>query len=461
MTGVRGTVLLVDDEAYVRHSLATVLERHGFNVRTAEGLERALGDHDLEGIDALVSDLKMPGGDGLQLIERVRALDASTPIIVYTGHGSVASAVDCMRAGAVDYLQKPVDPDQMVLVLERAIEVSGERRQLHYLRERRQGGGDGDPLGVSPQWIESVDQARRVATTDAAVLLLGETGSGKGELAALIHRASPRARAACVEVACGAVPLELFEAEFFGHRKGAFTGAVEDREGRFRVAHRGTLFLDDVEALSPAAQAKVLRVLETGRFERVGDSRPTTVDVRLISASNSDLEAEVEAGRFREDLWFRINVMTIHVPPLRERPEDIPVLAEAFLERYARRLDRPVRGIDASGMERLLAYDWPGNVRELRNVIERAVLLTDGEVVDADLLPRESSRSGADSRDGTRGTEEIGARDLRSRLLLEEKRILIEALHRSGGVRRHAARELGIDERNMSYYLKKHGLQNR
>ncbi|MGH9380581.1 MAG: sigma-54-dependent transcriptional regulator, partial [Thermoanaerobaculia bacterium] len=360
----RGTILLVDDEAYVRHSLAAVLEQRGFEVRTAGGLEQALGQHDLEGLDALVTDLRMAGGDGLQLITRVHALDESLPIVVYTGHGSVASAVDCMRAGASDYLQKPVDPDQMVLVLERAIELSDQRRQLRYLRERPHAAGAAGPIGVSPAWRRAVDQALRVAASDTAVLLLGETGSGKGELAALIHRSSPRSAAAYVEVACAAVPLELFEAEFFGHRKGAFTGAVEDREGRFRVAHRGTLFLDDVEALPLAAQAKVLRVLETGRFERVGDSRPTSVDVRLISASNRDLKAEVEAGRFREDLWYRINVMTLRLPPLRERPEDIPVLAEAFRERFARRLGRPVRAIDGEALERLRGYSWPGNVRE-------------------------------------------------------------------------------------------------
>lgn len=458
MTAARGTILLVDDEAYVRHSLASVLEQRGFEVRSAGGLEQALGQHDLDGVDALVTDLRMPGGDGLQLIDRVRALASSIPIVVYTGHGSVASAVDCMRAGASDYLQKPVDPDQMVLVLERVIERSDERRQLHYLRERPRTGADADPVGVSAAWQQAVDQALRVAATDTSVLLLGETGCGKGELAAMIHRSSPRSEAAFVEVACAAVPLELFEAEFFGHRKGAFTGAVADRDGRFRVAHRGTLFLDDVESLPLAAQAKVLRALDTGRFERVGDSRPTSVDVRLISASNRDLKAEVEAGRFREDLWFRINVMTIRIPPLRERRDDVPALAEAFRERFARSLQRPVGAIDDAAMERLRGYDWPGNVRELRNVLERGVLLADGETLTVQALPIELRAADAPTSRPA-ATDGDGPRDLRSRLAAEERRILLEALERAGGVKRHAARDLGIDERNMSYYLKKHEIR--
>lgn len=454
MSGVGGTVLLVDDEAYVRHSLATVLERHGFKVRTAEGLEQALSQHDIEGVDAVITDLKMPGGDGLQLVSRVREIDPRTPIIVYTGHGSVASAVDCMQAGATDYLQKPVDPDQMVLVLERAVEERSKERQLEYLR-RQGAAGETGPVGVSEAWARVVEEARKVAATDAPVLLLGETGSGKGELAALIHRASPRAEAARVEVSCAAIPLELFESEFFGHRKGSFTGAVSDRDGRLRVAHRGTLFLDDVETLPLAAQAKVLRVLESGRFERVGESRSTSVDVRWISASNADLKAEVEAGRFREDLWYRINLMTLEVPPLRERPEDIRVLAETFLRRYSAELERPVTDISDAALRRLAAYPWPGNVRELRNVIERAALLTDGDTLEARTLALDDQ---AMRRLSTSGEKEAVGRDLRSRLLAEERRILIEALERAGGVRRHAAQELGIDERNMSYYLKKHDL---
>lgn len=459
MNRMRGTILLVDDEAYVLHSLASVLERRGFEVRTAGGLEQALGQHDLEGVDAVVTDLKMPGGDGLQLVERVRAQDADVPIVVYTGHGSVASAVDCMRAGASDYLQKPADPDQMVLVIERVVEHSDEQRHLRYLRERPEEDGGRDPIGVSVAWRHTVDQALRVAATDTSVLLLGETGSGKGELAGMIHRASPRSAAPYVEVACAAVPLELFEAEFFGHRKGSFTGAVNDREGRFRVAHRGTLLLDDVEALPLAAQAKVLRVLETGRFERVGDSRPTSVDVRLISASNRELKAEVEAGRFREDLWFRINVMTLRVPPLRERPEDVPVLAETFRERFARRLQRPVAAIDDEAMALLRAYAWPGNVRELRNVLERGVLLADGDTLTAEVLPIELRPDDARRTAAPPAAEDDAPRDLRSRLAAEEKRILLEALARADGVKRRAARELGIDERNMSYYLKKHAIR--
>jgi transcriptional regulator with GAF, ATPase, and Fis domain len=290
-----------------------------------------------------------------------------------------------------------------------------------------------------------------------AVLLVGESGTGKEEAARLLHRLSPRSAGPFVAVNCAAIPLELFESEFFGHRRGAFTGATGDREGRFQVADGGTLFLDEVDSLPALGQAKILRVLEEGCFERVGESRPTTVDVRLVCASNADLVAEVAAGRFRSDLFYRINVMTIRTPPLRERREDIRPLAEAFLAELAVRFGRPARALTPAALEALEAYPWPGNVRELRNVVERAVLLAQGELVG----PHELLFPAAGSVPSPLVHQALSIADdlhLRNGLAETERRLLTEALARAGGVKRHAARLLGIDERNLGYFLRKHGL---
>ena len=457
---LRGAVLIVDDESYVRDSLATVLDRHGFSIRTAASAEEVLEDHELEGLDAMITDLRMPGLDGLELLRHVRKAEPNLPVIVLTGHGTVPSAVECMRAGAVEYLLKPVAPEEMILVLERVLEGSSARRELDYLRSGAgAGSGAREPLGRSAAWKRILELVDVVAPNDTPVLLTGESGTGKEEVARLIHRRSKRAASALVAVNCAAIPRELFESELFGHRKGSFTGATADREGRFRVAHRGTLLLDEIDALPVSAQAKLLRVLQEGEFERVGDSRPTAVDVRLICASNSDLSSAVEAGSFRADLYYRINVITVDVPPLRERVEDVALLAEAFLEEAGARLGRRLRGLAPETVRALEAHSWPGNVRELRNVIERGVLLERGDTLRAESLPPElfgSSAGETPASDGTSGAE--ADLDLRASLAREERRLLERALERSDGVKRAAAKLLGVDERNLAYYLRKHGL---
>jgi len=465
------TVLIVDDETYVRESLAALLARRGCEVRTAGSAREALADEMLDGLDVVVTDLKMPGEDGGELLRRLVRIAPDLPVIVLTGHGTVRSAVDCLKAGAAEYLLKPVDPDELVLVLERTLGQAGLRREVELLRRgadgalparvaapgsdagggRGRGGSAAAPLGETEAWRRVLEMAETVAPTDTAILLLGESGTGKEEVAKHIHRMSRRADGPFVPVNCAAIPTDLFESEFFGHKRGSFTGALQDRVGRFKVAHRGTLLLDEVDALPGPAQAKVLRVLQDGRFERVGDSRPTTADVRLISATNSDLHAAVEAGSFRADLYYRINVMTIHLPPLRERPEDVPILAEAFLRPVAAQVGKRIRGIEPDALEALRSYRWPGNVRELRNVIERGVVLESSERLRRRSLPEEVRRADATGP----------PLDLRGSLLAEERRLLETALERAGGVRRRAAEMLGIDERNVSYFLKKHGLGNR
>lgn len=463
---LRGSVLIVDDESYVRDSLATVLERHGFDVRTAESGDRALAEHELEGLDVLVTDLKMPGMDGAELLAEVVEREPNLPVVVLTGHGTVSSAVECMRAGAAEYLLKPVQPEEMILILERVMKEAGQRRELDYLRSDGRAGGSGrDPLGESDAWQEVVKLVEVVAPNDTPVLILGESGTGKEEVARLIHRRSRRSAAPIVAVNCAAIPGELFESELFGHRRGAFTGAVSDREGRFRVAHRGTLLLDEIDALPVTAQAKLLRVIQEGEFERVGDSRPTKVDVRLICATNSDLEAAVEAGRFRADLFYRINVMTIEVPPLRERVEDIGLLAEAFLEQANARLGRQVEGLAEETLEILEIYHWPGNVRELRNVVERGVLLESGSVLRPESLPADVAAgyegSTAEDREDEpeRGSGDLNL-NLRRAAARAERETLEAALAEADGVKRKAAELLGVDERNLAYHLRKHGLMD-
>ena len=453
-----GNILLVDDEPYVRDSLSAVLHRRGFEVRCADGVEEALSGHALEGLDAVVTDLRMPGPDGLDLLRRLRDVEPELPVIVLTGHGTVTSAVECMRAGAHEYLLKPVDPEALVLLLQRTVRAARERRELDYLR------GDGvEPgrqrlLGVSEPWLRVLREAEVAAGSESPVLVLGESGTGKEEIARYVHERSSRSSGPMVSVNCGAIPLELFESEFFGHRRGAFTGAVEDRVGRWKIADHGTLFLDEINSLPLTAQPKVLRALQDGTFERVGDSRPTSADVRVVCASNVELSDEVEAGRFRGDLFYRIHVLPIRIPPLRSRPEDIPVLAEAFLREFSIRNGKTIQEFGEGVMQAMSRYEWPGNVRELRNVVERGVLLESSSTFRADSLPADVIRAhpadGADS--GFSSGEDL---NLRRRLLSAEKRILEEALRKTGDVRREAARLLGIDERNLPYYLRKHGIK--
>jgi len=446
----RATVLVVDDEEYVRESIATFLGEKGFRVRTAGSVRDALDPGKLAGVDVIVTDLRMPGESGLELVKSVSA-QSGPPVVVLTAYGTVGSAVECVRAGAVDYLLKPTDPDELTLVLDRVLIQSVERRELKYLRAGSSSlPARPEPIGESPAWKRVVELAEIAAGATTSVLLLGESGTGKEEVARLIHRSGERVDRPFVAVNCAAIPETLFESEFFGHRRGAFSGAVADRDGRFRIAHGGTLLLDEVDSMPLQAQAKVLRVLETGAFERVGDSSSTLVDVRLICSTNSDLSERVQEGTFREDLYYRIHVLEIFVPPLRKRTEDIAPLARAFSAEFAAQLGKPVAGISSEALELLQAYEWPGNVRELRNVIERAVLLEQGDEVRPESLP--SLMGLADEHQPP--TAMRGAR------AAEERRLLVEAMENAGGVKREAAAILGIDERNMAYYLRKHGLMS-
>jgi two-component system response regulator AtoC len=445
----RGRILVVEDEAYVRESLVAMLRAKGFDAEPAASAADAIALVARAPVDLVLSDLRMPGGDGLELVRRLQASSPEIPIVILTGHGNIASAVECLKAGASDYVLKPADPEALEVSLQRALDARSLRREVRYLRGAMAPATE--PVVESAAWLKVMAMVDAAAATDATVLLLGESGTGKDLLAHRLHRQSPRASGPFVRVNCAAIPLEMWESEFFGHRKGSFTGAGADREGRFHLAHRGTLLLDEVGAMPAPGQAKLLRAIQDGEFDRLGDEQPTRVDVRIVASTNSDLQAEVDHGRFRADLFYRLNVVRIDVPPLRERTEDIGAIARVAAAEIAARLGRPAPEISSETQARLRAYPWPGNVRELRSVIERALILDPAHGLDnLDLLPAPAAGGSAPAAGG-----DLNLREALTRL---ERDLLLEAQRRSGGVRKEAARLLGVDPRNLAYYLRKHGL---
>jgi two-component system response regulator AtoC len=450
--GSRGRVLVVEDEAYVRGSLVEILSARGFDASAAASVKDALELLSRVPVDVVLSDLRMPGEDGLQLVRRMQSTVPDVPVLILTGHGTVASAVECLRAGAIDYVLKPVEPDALELALERALEGRALRREVRYLRGAVAGEGAA-MIGQSAPWLRAIGMVEAAAPVDAVVLITGESGTGKELLARRLHALSARAAGPFIKVNCSAVPIEMWESEFFGHRKGSFTGASSDRDGRFQLADRGTLLLDEVGAMPSAGQAKLLRAIQDGEFERLGDQQATSVDVRVVASTNSDLEAEVQQGRFRADLFYRLNVVRILVPALRERKDDIPALARHFAAVIAARLGRPAPELQPATLARLATYHWPGNVRELRNVIERAMILDPG----AGLEALDLAQAGPPSLHAAVGPTDRDL-NLRESLTRLEHELLLEAQRRAGGVRKQAAHLLGIDPRNLAYYLHKHGI---
>jgi two-component system response regulator AtoC len=444
------TILIVDDDERLRRTLSVLLRTLGHDVVGAgdvAGAEAVLRERE---IDLVISDLRMPGGSGMDLLDVVQRLDPDTPLILLTAFGTVEGAVQAMQHGAFDYLQKPFDAEEMKLRVGRALATRRSRAEHSFLRrEREQAHGFDELIGVSAKLNEVADLVRRVAATDAAVLITGETGTGKELVARAIHRRSPRQERLLVPVNLAAVPAELVESELFGHARGAFTGAVSEREGKLELADGGTLFLDEVGDTPVPLQAKLLRVLQDGIVERVGSNRPRQVDVRLISATNCDLGQAIAAGRFRSDLYYRIRVVQIAMPPLRERREDIRYLAAHFLRRFAGRRSGGAAGITEGALQLLEDYPWPGNVRELENVIERAVVLSGGSTIGAGLLDLRPP--------GTARGEPASARldEAMDRL---ERDMIVRALEETRHVKARAARVLGVSERSLWYKLKKHGL---
>jgi two-component system, NtrC family, nitrogen regulation response regulator NtrX len=375
-------ILIVDDEESIGDALKQVFEYEGHEVRVARDGPDALSMVEESPPDIAFLDVKMPGMDGLEVLERMRTGDPHALVVMISGHGTIDTAVEATRKGAYDFLEKPLDTDRLLVTLRNALAVRGLSASVERLLTEVQ--SRHEIVGSSFQIRQVLERVERVGPTEARVLIMGENGTGKELVARALHRLSSRREGPFVEVNCAAIPSELIESELFGHIKGSFTGAVADRAGKFEQAHGGTLFLDEVGDMSLAAQAKVLRALEQGVVTRVGSSRAVRVDVRVVAATNKDLEEEIREGRFREDLFYRLNVVPIHVPPLRERREDIPMLVQHFVALLQRNDGVTPRKISREAMERLQVLDWPGNVRELRNTVERLLILSSGDAIEAE-----------------------------------------------------------------------------
>jgi DNA-binding NtrC family response regulator len=381
-------LLVVDDEKNIRDGLAAALTMDGYEVETAQDGDAAWVRFGIGDIDLVITDLRMPGISGEELLERIETGNPGVPVIVLTGHGTVENAVEAMRNGAYDFLTKPLDLDRLSLLVKRAL----EKREL-ILKHRRleeqleKQGRFRAMIGSSAPMRRVFETIAKVASTKASVLILGESGVGKELVADAIHNMSTRRNKPLIKVHCAALSESLLESELFGHEKGAFTGAIGRKKGRFELANKGTLFLDEIGEIEQNIQIKLLRVIQERRFERVGGEETLETDVRLVAATNRDLKAEVENGRFREDLYYRLNVVAIDVPPLRERKDDLPLLIHAFTKDFAQENDKEIEGFDERAKARLFTYDWPGNVRELRNCVESAVVMAQGKMLTESDLP--------------------------------------------------------------------------
>lgn len=436
------TILVVDDEPELREALCRLLGRHGYQTLTAGNGEEALEVLRREQVSLILSDLKMPRMDGVALLKTVKVVAPAVEMVIITGHGTIETAVEAMKMGAYDFVEKPFTASTTLKVVRKALEkqqLTAENLELRRLI--KEGPVRGRILGRSEVMRRTIETARQVAQSRATVLLTGESGTGKEVFADAIRRWSDRAGKPLVKLSCAAIPETLLEAELFGYEKGAFTGATGRRRGRFEAAHGGTLFLDEVGEMPPAVQVKLLRVIQEGVFERLGSNDPIEVDVRLIAATNADLERMVADGTFREDLYYRLNVINIEVPPLRARTGDVELLASAFLERACEVNDKEIRGFTSSAVEALERYAWPGNVRELENCVERAAVLCRGDAVDVDVLPNNVLAG--------RRLDEAVTIPLGTPLRDAEMEIIRATLDSTGGDKETAAKILGIASRTI------------
>ncbi len=438
-------ILVVDDELIMRESLARWLERDGHAVETAASGEEALAKCRAARYDILLLDIKLEGMSGLEVLRRVKEDDPDAAAIMITAYGSIPTAIEAMKHGAADYLLKPFEPEELGVVIESLLERQEQARETRYLRERvAEAARFENLIGQSPAMQEVFRLIADVAPTDAPVLIDGETGTGKGLAARAVHSLSARREGPFVAVHCAAIPETLMESELFGHRKGAFTDAKETKRGRLEMAHGGTLFLDEIGEVGVRTQIDLLRVLEDGVFYRVGGTQPLEADFRVVAATNLDLDRAVREGRFREDLFYRLNVVRITMPPLRRRKQDIPLLAEHFLRRYALEARRPIERIGRDALDAMMVYDWPGNVRELENAIERAVVVGKGPQIRAEDLP--IGRPVAPGAAAVR-LEEVERDHIRR--ILEE----------SGWNITRSARLLGIDRSTLYGKIRRYGLR--
>jgi DNA-binding NtrC family response regulator len=456
------TILVAEDHAALRDALAIALGAKGHRVVTAPRGDVAIKALETQAFDLVVTDLKLPEASGLEVLEAARATQPRAPVLLMTAHGTLEAVVQALRLGAQDFIEKPFDIEEMEARIEKALEQGSLAAAVQDLRETLLAPYRPENIvGESPGVRRALDVVRKVAPARTSVLITGETGTGKELVAGALHALSPRAEAEFVAVNCAAIPDTLLESELFGHERGAFTGAARRRLGRFERAHRGTLFLDEIGDMTLATQAKILRVLQDGRLERLGGEEPLAVDVRVVAATHRDLAEEVRAGRFRDDLYYRLNVVSIHLPPLRERGDDVLLLARHFAAQLCGELKRPPLQFAADALEALRRHGWPGNIRELRNAVERAVLLAEGPAVTAEdlrLEPPPIVPSPARS-------EDLEGEAFRFRFPPEgmslkdaERDLILAALRRCGWVQKDAARLLGITKRAIHYKIEQHGL---
>ena len=450
----KGKILVVDDDPSLRRVLEVQLEQDGYEVAAAASVPQTLSLLQLRPFDLLITDLKMPGMSGLELLKQTRSQYPQTIVVMLTAFGTVDTAVEAMKAGAYDYLTKPVHPDEMLVVVRRALEHVRLVEQVRALRiSLNQKYGFENILGRSDSLLEVLDTAARAAQSNSTVLIRGETGTGKELLARAIHFNSFRSDNPLVTINCGAIPRELLESELFGHRKGAFTGAVADKKGRAESADGGTLFLDEIGEMSPDLQVKLLRLIQDGEIEKIGSEVKSKVDVRIIAATHRDLQAMIEDGTFREDLYYRLAVIPLLMPPLRERSEDIPDLVQHFFRKSKERNKRPELAMSPALLPYFVQYRWPGNVRELENVLERIVVLARGSEVTIEDLPQflQQQKSPIDALETDLSSQGISLEAI-------EKELIVRALQKCDWNQTRAARYLDLSRKTLIYRIEKHGI---
>lgn len=449
-------VLVADDEENLRLVLSTLLRQHGYDVRAVASGEEALAALEVFSPDFVLADVRMGGMSGLELTRELATREVSATVIVMSAYGSVELALEAMKAGAYDYVAKPFKQDEVLLALRKAEERESLRRENRALKEQvRASSRFEQMIGRSDAINEVFRTIEKAADYDTTVLIHGESGTGKELCARALHSRSRRASKSFVAVNCGAIPEALLESELFGHCRGAFTNAFNDKRGLFEEAHEGTLFLDEIGELPLATQVKLLRVLQEGTLRRLGDTKDRAVDVRVVAATVRDLAAEVDEGRFREDLFYRLNVLPVRVPPLRERREDIPLLVDLFVERNNARLEMRVRGFDEKAKRLMLAYHWPGNVRELENVIERAMVLADADLLSEADLPERLREP-----DPVQAVLQAGELSIKKTARYMEEMLIRKALEKTGGNRTQASKLLEISHRALLYKIKDYGVKS-
>jgi two-component system response regulator HydG len=445
-------ILVVDDDPSLRQMLNAVLTDGGYEVKEADDGQSAVEAVEKQFYDLILIDVRMTGMGGIEALKHIKKVSPGIPVIIMTAYASVETAREALKSGAFDYLTKPLDIDELKMLLERVLRHYRLEQENRYLKERLDDRFDfSNIIGTSLEMRKLFETIAQVAPSEATVLITGESGTGKEIVANAIHQNSPRRERPMIKVNCAALPETLLESELFGHEKGAFTGATSRTRGRFQMAHESTIFLDEISEMTPATQAKILRTLQEKEIELVGGSSTIKIDTRVIAATNKNIEIEIQEDRFREDLYYRLNVVRLEVPPLRKRREDIPLLVDYFLKQYVEKNRKLVKGFTPRATDAIMRYDWPGNVRELENLIERAVIMTRGDVITLDEFPDALTDKYTETNKEPESTVGKTLKDV-------EREMIIRTLEETGGNRTHAAKILGISRRTLQLKLKEYGI---